>query len=112
MKWMATGTAMMAKPGRMPAKIRPMGNAKVGELDGGSRQDVGLWACMVRGRHPASRPMCGFPRPRMLCLGAWLATALSAFGQAPAPAQPAPGKPPLVWIFNGTPGDAEHHAFY
>ena len=53
----------------------------------------------------ASRAMYGSPRCKTLCLVAWLAAAMMALGETPQ-------KPPLVWIFNGTPGDPEHHALY
>lgn len=48
---------------------------------------------------------------RILCRWAALAVAFSgtAVAQEPVPVAP---KPPRVWIFNGTPGDDEHHAFY
>ena len=43
--------------------------------------------------------------PRTWWISAWLLLFALSAGAEPAPA-------PQVWIFNGTPGDPEHHAFY
>jgi hypothetical protein len=51
---------------------------------------------------------------RLLLSAALCLTALHVHAQEPAPA-PAPVAPtslPRVWIFNGAPGDDEHHEFY
>ena len=59
---------------------------------------------------PASRPMNGNLPARTLRCCAMLAVALVGIAAAQEPA--AAPKAPRVWIFNGTPGDDEHHAFY
>ncbi len=54
------------------------------------------------------------PPGKWLCLLALSAATLHA--QEPPPPSPlsstTPALPPRVWIFNGTPGDDEHHEFY
>jgi hypothetical protein len=50
--------------------------------------------------------MSGAAPSSMLFLAVWMACFPAA------KAQQAHEKPPRVWIFNGTPGDQEHHEFY
>jgi hypothetical protein len=55
--------------------------------------------------------MRGWPPIRFVCVGFWLC--LLSVSASLGAGEPAPAtKPPFVWIFNGTPGDDEHHAFY
>lgn len=68
-------------------------------------------ACHAVRRLPVSGPMNGRLPAKMLRHWAALAVAFSGVVGAQEPA-PAALKPPRVWIFNGTPGDNEHHAFY
>jgi hypothetical protein len=69
-----------------------------------------LLATRVRVWH-IRRVMCGWLPIKLACAGLWLCIFVAPASRGEG--EPAAAvKPPCVWIFNGTPGDEEHHAFY